>query len=212
MSACLTGRLQARAPSLPATARAQHQASSTSTNPRPGLAPANITAQAKSNPASALAAAVVAVGATRRAATATAAYPRPHRLPPAAGAPGIPRGQSQRAPGAIAIPLSHFPRARSGIYLPSPRQRHRVPAPATKSSSPFTEALPPPLLSSPPPGDDGRGHGQPYTFSRFPRSPSRFFSFFPPALFPRDGGRQEQAPAGHREQSSSHEPLSLPLL
>jgi hypothetical protein len=72
--------------------------------------------------APALAVAAV-VGATRRPPTATATYPRPHRLRPAARTTEIPRGQSQRAPRHPPFPPPHPapPRPRSPTAIsPSP--------------------------------------------------------------------------------------------
>jgi hypothetical protein len=185
----------ARAPSCPPApvARAQHQASSTSTN----LPPQNITAQVKSNQASALDAAVVAVGATRRAATATAAYPGPHRLPPAKGAPGIPHCQSPRATDDRdpLFPLPPRPAWHLSPIAPSaptcPGSRHQILLPLHRGTPSAA-----PLLSS---SRRRRTRTRTtYTFSRLPRSHARLFFFFfftPSALFLRDGGRQEQAQA-----------------
>lgn len=192
----LVSRARAGAcPQLHASARRPSPVpgSSTSTN----LPPQNITAQVKSNPPSALDAAVVAVGATRRAATATAAYPGPHRLPPAKGAPGIPHCQSPRATDDRdpLFPLPPRPAWHLSPIAPSaptcPGSRHQILLPLHRGTPSAA-----PLLSS---SRRRRTRTRTtYTFSRLPRSHARLFFFFfftPSALFLRDGGRQEQAQA-----------------
>ena len=72
------------------------------------------------------------VSATRRARTATAGYPPPHRLPPVWRAEEIPGGQSQRGKARSRSTFLTRARVPPPTRTPhAPRHRQRVPASAT---------------------------------------------------------------------------------